>query len=109
MIQIASEWGLHVDTLYEWGKKHAEFSDTLKLGKQFAEAYYIRLGHAGGMLGVLKDKNTGKPIKVDLGFYRVLTHNKFGWSDNSKNQVSGKLQVNTFVDLIKELEEDEEQ
>lgn len=35
--EIADFYGVHVDTIYEWKKVHAEFSDALKRGKLFAD------------------------------------------------------------------------
>lgn len=35
--QIAHNLGINVSTLYEWKKKHKEFSDTLKKGKEVVD------------------------------------------------------------------------
>lgn len=36
--EIASFFEVHVDTIYEWKKKHPDFSEALKKGKELADA-----------------------------------------------------------------------
>lgn len=101
--QIALEWDVHRDTIYEWANKNKQFSDTIKKGKAFAEAWYINLGQMA-MIG--KAKINREPIKVELGMYVWLTKNLFKWSDkieeNIKATVSEPIKVKTNWD-----EEDE--
>lgn len=81
VIQIASSWEVHKDSLYEWAKKHKEFSDAFKLGRQHANAYYINLGVAG-MTGTAS--LNGQKIHINYGFYQYITKAMFGWNDNQK-------------------------
>lgn len=78
VIQIATSWDLHRDTLYDWAKKHKEFSDAFKKGRQFAESFWIDLGQSA-MLG--QAKINGEKIKVDLGFYAFLAKTTLGWRE----------------------------
>ena len=79
--QIALEWDVDRDTIYEWGKKHKEFSDTIKRGRAFAEAWYTNLGQLA-MVG--EAQIAGRRVKVDVGLYVWLTKNLFKWSDKMK-------------------------
>ncbi len=38
MVGFAASILVHRDTLYEWAKKHSEFSDTLRLAKEIMHA-----------------------------------------------------------------------
>lgn len=78
VIQIATSWGLHRDTLYDWSKKHKEFSDAFKKGRQFCESFWMDLGQSA-MLG--QAKLNGEKIKVDLGFYCFLAKATLGWRE----------------------------
>lgn len=61
-----------------WGKRHKEFADAIKKGRQLAEAWYMDLGQAA-MLGQASVE--GKKINVNLGMFCWLTKNMFRWSD----------------------------
>lgn len=76
--QIALEWDVHRDTIYEWGNKHKDFSDALKKGKSFAEAWYMNLGQLA-MIG--QAQINGQKVKVDVGLFVWMTKNMFKWSD----------------------------
>ena len=78
LTQIAARFDVHRDTLYEWGRKHPEFSDAMKKGRILMENWYSELGQAA-LTGQLVN---GKP--VHLGFYVWLTKNICHWSDRSE-------------------------
>lgn len=78
VIQIATSWDVHRDTVYEWAKVHEEFSDAFKRGRQYCESFWLDLGQSA-MLG--QAKINGEKIKVDLGFYCYLTKATLGWSE----------------------------
>lgn len=78
--QIAAEWEISRDTIYEWGETHKDFSDTIRQGQQLCEAWYMSLGQAA-IVGQAK-LGTEK-IKVDLGFFVWMTKNVCKWSDRS--------------------------
>lgn len=88
LAQIALAWDLHRDTLYEWQKVHKEFSDAVKKGREFSEAWYTDLGQLA-MLG--QAQVNGQKVKVDIGLYVWLTKNLFKWSDKieQKNEHTG--------------------
>ena len=39
---FAAALGVNKDTIYQWGKDHAEFSDALKDAKSSGEAFYLK-------------------------------------------------------------------
>ena len=81
IIQIAAEWDVDRDTIAEWGKKHAEFSGTLKRGKALSEAWYVNVGQKALQ---------GNPDNIHLGFYVWLTKNLFKWSDKVEEMPTQK-------------------
>lgn len=83
LAQIAFAWKVDRDTIHEWKKRHSEFSDAVKRGRQVAEAWYMNLGQAA-MLGQASVE--GKKINVNLGFYCWLTKNMFRWTDKVELQ-----------------------
>jgi hypothetical protein len=94
--QIAAIWKIHRDTLHEWSRRHEDFSDSVKMGRQLAEGWYMEVGQ-NAMLGRLKDPVTGERIKVDLGWFCWMTKNMFKWTD--KVQVDQRTEI---VDVDKE-------
>lgn len=78
LAQIAAAWKVNRDTVFEWAKVHKEFSDTIKRGRQLAEAWYMNVGQAA-MLG--QAKVDGVKVNVNLGMFCWLTKNMFHWTD----------------------------
>lgn len=79
VIQIASSWDIHKDTLYEWAKVHSKFSDAFKLGRQHANAFYLNLGFAAM---TNQASINGQKVTINYGFYTYITKAMFGWNDN---------------------------
>lgn len=78
LAQIAFEWDIDRDTVHEWKKVHKEFSDAVKKGRQYAEAWYMNIGQMAMLNQVKID---GKGIKVELGWHVWMTKNMFKWHD----------------------------
>lgn len=91
VIQIATSWDVHRDTLYEWAKVHKIFSDAFKRGRQYCEAWWINIGMSA-MTGNVRDpKDPTKTIKVDLGFYCYLTKATLGWRDTTNTLIGDEV------------------
>lgn len=88
--QIALEWDIDRDTIYEWGRKHKEFSVTIRKGRSCAEAWYTNLGQLA-MIG--EASVNGRKVKVDVGLYVWLTKNLFKWTDKVENKDSVDMYV----------------
>jgi len=78
LAQIAKAWKIDRETLWTWSKKHKEFANAVKRGRQIAEAWYMDLGQAS-MLG--QAKIDGQKVNINLGMFCWLTKNMFRWSD----------------------------
>lgn len=76
--QIAAAWDIDRETLWSWGKRHTEFANAIKRGRQLAEAWYMEIGQSA-MFGQVKID--GRPVKVELGWYVWMTKNMFKWTD----------------------------
>lgn len=66
---------VNFDTVYEWAKKHEEFSDAKRQGEALEELFLEKTGRAG-MLGKLKGFNPAT--------YIFTRKNKSGWSDKTE-------------------------
>ena len=51
--KMASLIGIHIDTMYEWAKEHAEFSEALKIATQLSKVWWENAGQ-GSMLGMVE-------------------------------------------------------
>lgn len=78
LTQIARDWEVDRDTIYEWSKKHREFSGALKKGREYCEAWYSDLGQRAMIGKVIVD---GKPAQFNLGAFVWMTKNILKWSD----------------------------
>lgn len=83
LAQIAFRWDVDRDTVHEWAKVHKDFSDAIKKGRQYAEAWYMELGQAA-MLG--QARIDGKNINTNLGMFCWLTKNMFKWTDRVETE-----------------------
>ena len=79
------EWrGTFSNDLWErWMKEESEFSETIKMGRQLAQAWWVRNGRTN-----IKDKEFNY-----TGWYMQMK-NRYGWAD--KQEVK---QANTHVDI----------
>lgn len=86
LAQIAADWKVSRNTLYEWKEKHPEMGDAMKKGKELAETWYINLGQSA-VIGKARDAD-GKDLKVSLGWFVWMSKNLFKWSDRADHQIS---------------------
>lgn len=68
---FAGKIGVHKDTLYEWFKKHPEFSDAKKIGESLSLLYWEELG-----IKLITGEIDGNPTPWIFNM-----RNRFGWSD----------------------------
>ena len=74
------------DTFYVWVKKHAEFADAFRLGRNDCEAYWEEW-----LIERLESKD------VNSNLVKLIMANRFGWSDKaeSKHEVKAELSDTT--------------
>jgi hypothetical protein len=75
LVEVAAKWGVHRDTIHQWRKDSASFSDAYKVYKDLVEAWYVQFGRAT-MTGQLTNSNTT--------MYIWLTKNLLKWSDRNE-------------------------
>lgn len=88
--QIAAKWKVGRATLYVWAEKHKEFAEAFKLGREYAEAWYINIGQAA-VVGKLP-----AGTKFNLGAYVWMTKNMFKWADRVEQEVEAKPATVTY-------------
>lgn len=107
--QIALEWDVDRDSIYEWSRKHESFSCAIKKGRVYSEAWYMNIGQLA-MLG--EAKMGGKKMKVEVGFYVWLTKNLFKWTDKAdlSEVMKTAIELNNAskTELLKVMEEEKE-
>lgn len=69
---FACEIGVHKDTVYEWAKVHADFSDALRLAVQKAQCIWVDR---------LEDMMIDKGINAPL--VKLYFANRFNWHERS--------------------------
>lgn len=96
LMQIALAWDIDRHTIQEWGKKHPEFSATIKKGREYSEAWYANLGQMA-MLNEATIMENGKPkkVNVNLGYFCWMTKNLFKWSDKIENKIDHSGEIGT--------------
>lgn len=74
---FAAELGISEETLYEWARKHKEFSESKKIALAIAKRNMTRIGiHA--MVGKVKG--------FQMGAFAMIMKNCYGWADNPEAQ-----------------------
>lgn len=71
---VAGKLGISRDTLYDWCRRHPEFSDTIKAGEMMSYAYWEDIGMKA-MMGKYKG------FRPSLWIFTMKA--RFGWRDNS--------------------------
>lgn len=83
--EVAYKFDVHVDTLYEWEKRHPEFSEAKKKGVNASYVWWLRSGR-------VNLENT----KFSATLFYMNMKNRFGWKD--RHDISGDgLTVNLVV------------
>lgn len=99
-VQFASQIGVHVDSIYEWGNQHEDFAYALKKGKTLAEAYMEELGMQNMM---------APPGSWSQSVYIFFMKARFGWRDTpeQKGEQSKEIseQNEKLANVSKQLEQ----
>jgi transposase len=91
LAQIAFHWDIARETIYDWQKKHREFSYAVKRGREFSESWYMELGQTA-MLN--RAKVGGEKVNINLGMFCWMTKNMFNWSDKIESKSEIELEQN---------------
>jgi transposase-like protein len=86
--------GITKDTLYNWAKKHKDFSDALALGVMRSQLFWERMA-------VENTLHTKNGTQINAQVYNLNMKNRFGWSDKTevKSEVSEKPKKSFSFDL----------
>lgn len=83
LTRFASKIKVHKDTVYEWAKKHEQFSVALREAQQDCESYW-----EAWLTNNLENKN------INPGLAKLYMTNRFGWSD--------RVEQNTHITFTQE-------
>ncbi len=89
LVEVAAEIGICEDTLHEWKKTNAEFSESIKKGVQLSAAWWERKGRTN-----LENKDFSY-----TGWYMNMK-NRFGWRDKHDHELSGELNIKKIENVI---------
>lgn len=95
--QIAEQFGINQDTLYEWKKKHSEFSEAIEEGKQPRKKEIEETAHkvaCGYYEYEYDDVKRKKYYKPDSKILALMLYSLFGDKYKIKTE-------NTIIDPIK--------
>lgn len=90
---FAASVGVSVQTLYEWEKRNPEFSESKKRAMAECEHWWEDRGHA-----LAKDN-------PNVWIFSMKA--RFGWSDKTKVEITGKDQGPIQIDNLHSLDEDQ--
>lgn len=78
LVEIARNWEVDSETIYNWGKKHPEFLGAIKKGREYCEAWYSQRG---------RDAVFNK-TDINVGMFVWMTKNICKWTDKMENNIS---------------------
>ena len=93
IIQVAAEFNVSRDTIYEWAKVHPEFSDTLSTGIAKAEAFWETILQ-GGASGANEQP-------VNQGLLSLIMKCRYHWTETKD------INLNAAVDDVTSLTPEE--
>lgn len=77
---VAGILGIAKDTLYNWIKKHKEFSDAIKKGEALSLLQWEKIGMAGTL---------GKTQNFSAASWIFNMKNRHGWKDKQEHEHTG--------------------
>ena len=92
IVQVAAEFNVSKDTIFEWEKVHEEFSDSLTLGRLKAEAFW-----EGHLQKLAKSKNS-----ITNGNLALILKCRYRWTEKQDIGLSGDLSVDDVTSLTPE-------
>lgn len=90
MADFAKKINVNIDTLYEWAKKHPEFSEAMKKAKEIQENIWQK----NSLLGLYNPT-----------FAIFMGKNCYGWKD--KQEIENKVSL-SYEDKLKEMTDKDE-
>jgi len=85
VVQVAAEFNVSRDTIYEWAKVHPEFSDTLSTGIAKAEAFWETILQ-GGASGANEQP-------VNQGLLSLIMKCRYHWTEKQGIDLSGGMNI----------------
>lgn len=92
------------DLWQRWMKEEPEFSETIKRGRIWMEAYYVKTGREGMWEQTIRDeKGNTTTKKLNYTGWYMQMKNRFGWSDKVEQDTTIKTDPEQeFVVYIKD-------
>ena len=88
--------GVNTSTLYEWEKKHPEFSNAKREAFGQSRLFWEKAGIGGMYMG-------GKDNPFNSTVWVFNMKNRFGWKDNTNHTIAADIKTTIKVDHAKEI------
>jgi hypothetical protein len=108
--ELAISFSVHVDTIYEWKKKHPEFSEACASGKQKADAEVAAKLHRKATGYIEKRTRIVKGQKIEVEFeipadtqaatWWLKNRQPTKWRDKVEVESSGEIGLNLNVQFV---------
>jgi len=92
MAWMASQLGVHKDTLYEWIKKHPRFSDAIKVSRSHSQAWWEDQGQFGLFM-----PHQGGTFNATVWAKNMNCRFPDDWRDKSETAITGAIEVTSIV------------
>lgn len=89
-IELTREFMVHIDTIHEWEKTIPEFSEAVRTGVNYSEAWWTKQG-----------KKNLKTKDFNTRLYEINMMNRFGWQ--KKTEGKQEINITAHEDALKKL------
>ena len=102
--EVATELGIHRDTIYDWAKKYPEFSDALEYGKHIAMTWWERQGREGLYKTSEYDgeskTSSSKSLNEKVWAKNMSCRFPNDWREEKNVNLTGGVQLTRIVDDV---------
>lgn len=89
--ELVAVLDVNKDTIYEWIKKHQDFSDAINIGVERSKAWWLKVGRAGAV----------NKTSVNPALWFMNMKNRFGWRDKLEHSGDKENPLSVDVSVIR--------
>lgn len=95
ILSFAKSIGTGRETLHGWAREFPEFSDALKLAKEYCELWW----EEQGKMGLWEEQGERK---ISVGLFRWCTAARFGWREKQEVEMDATLRSSPLKEELKQ-------